>query len=107
MKYVFHVRLVAPFEFRATNYVRSKGISEEEAVQAIRANDEASHHFVRLYFLTNVSDPLHYDLVINTGRNGFERAAHIICTAVEDLAAKGRREDTILHPAESFGSPDV
>ena len=107
LKYVLHVRLVAPFEFRATNYARSKGISEKEAAQAIRANDEASHHYVRLYFNTNVSDPLHYDLVVNTGRNGFERTAHLICTGVEDLAAKGRGENAILHPAESFGSPDV
>jgi Cytidylate kinase-like family len=107
LKYVLHVRLVAPFEFRATNYARSNGISEKEAARVIRANDEASHDYVRLYFNTNVSDPLHYDLVVNTGRNGFERAAHLICAGVENLAAKGRREDRILHPAESFGGPDV
>ena len=107
LPYVLHVRLVAPFEFRAKNYVQSKGVNEKEADRAIRANDEASHHYVRLYFLTNVSDPLHYDLVINTGRNGFERAAHMICAGVQDLVAKGHGEDAVLYPAESFESPDV
>jgi hypothetical protein len=103
LKYALHVRLVAPFEFRATKYARSEGISEKEAARAIRANDEANHHYVRLYFNQNVSDPLQYDLVVNTGRNGFERAAHLICAGVEDLVPKSRAEDTILHSAESFG----
>jgi hypothetical protein len=104
---VLHVRLVAPFEFRARNYARTQGISEAEAARAIRAKDEASHHYVRDYFKTNVSDPLHYDLVVNTGRSGFERAAHLICTGAQDLVAKGREEDAILYPAESFEGPDV
>ena len=107
LPYVLHVRLVAPFEFRARNYARSNGISEEEAARAMRANDEASRRYVRLYFRTNVKDPLHYDLVVNTGRNGFGRAAHMICTGVQDLVAKARGEDAVLYPAESFGSPDV
>jgi hypothetical protein len=107
LQYVLHVRLVAPLEFRIRNYARSQGISEAEAARAIRANDEANHHFVRSYFRTNVSDSLHYDLVINTGRNGFERAAHMIYTEAQDLVAKGRREDAVLYPAESFDSPDV
>jgi cytidylate kinase len=107
LPYVLRVRLVAPLEFRAKNYARSQGISEKEAVRAIRANDEASYRYVRLYFLTNVSDPLHYDLIVNTGSNGFERAAHIICAGVQDLVAKGRGEDAVLYPAESFESPDI
>jgi cytidylate kinase len=99
LRHVLHVRLVAPFEFRVRHYARSQGISEQQAVQAVRANDEASHHYVRSYFNTNISDELRYDLVINTGRNGFERAAHVICTAVQDLM--------LVYPAESFDPSDA
>jgi hypothetical protein len=101
---VLHVRLVAPFEFRALNYARSQGISEAEAARAIRAKDEATHHYVRGYFNTNVADPLHYDLVVNTGRTGFEGTARLISTRVNDLVAKGREANAVLYSAESFES---
>jgi hypothetical protein len=90
LPYVLHVRLVAPFEFRVTNYAQSQGISEKRAVKAVRANDQASQRYVRSYFNTNVNNHWHYDLVINTASIGFESAAHVICTALQDLSLHGR-----------------
>lgn len=107
LRHVLHVRLVAPREFRIRHCAQFQGISEEQAAQAVRANDDASHHFVRSYFNTNVDDRLHYDLVINTGRIGFEVAAHVICTALQDLLVKGHGEDAILYPAETFDISDA
>jgi cytidylate kinase len=86
--YVLHVRLVAPFEFRVKNYAQSQRISEKQAMKAVLANDRASRNYVRSYFNTNVRDQSHYDLIINTETNGFESAAHVICTALQHVIAK-------------------
>ena len=106
LRHVLHVRLVAPVEFRVRNYAQSQGISAQEAVKAVRANDKASHDYVRSYFNTNVSDQLHYDLVINTGTNGFERAAHIICAALHGVLLKGHAEEvlSLMTPSTSLAS---
>lgn len=85
MRYVLHVRLIAPFDCRVRNYAQFQGINAEEATRAVRANDKANHHFVRNYFNTDVAYLLHYDLVINTETNGFEGAAHLICAALQGL----------------------
>ena len=90
LEYVLHVRLVAPFEFRVENYALSHGISVQQGIQLVRADDLAEHHYARRYFNTNVSNPLHYDLLVNTGRTGFERAARLICSALQDLIVKGQ-----------------
>jgi hypothetical protein len=60
----------------------------------VRANDAARRRFVRAYLNADVTDVLHYDLVINTGSNGFEGAAQIICAAVGDLVSQERRTET-------------
>ena len=83
MRYVVHVRLIAPFDFRFRNYARFQRIDEQEAARAVRANDKANRHFVRSYFNTDVAYPLHYDLVINTETNGFEGTAYLICAALQ------------------------
>jgi cytidylate kinase len=88
MRYVLHVRLIAPFDSRVRNYAQFQGINAQEAAQAVRANDKANHHFVRSYFNTNVGYPLHYDLVINTETNGFEGAAQLICAALRGLSKR-------------------
>src|ERR1700747_3311731 len=96
MQYVLHVRLVAPIDFRVQNYAQLQGISAEEAAQAVRANDEANHHFVRSYLNTKVGYPLHYDLIINTETNGFEGAAHLICVALRGLLKRERTQARLI-----------
>jgi cytidylate kinase len=91
---VLHVRLVAPFDFRVRNFARAQGIVEQEAARLVRANDQAIHHYVRSYLNADVSDPLHYDLVVNTGNYGFERVARIICAALLDLIRRGRGRES-------------
>jgi Cytidylate kinase-like family len=76
---VLHVRLVAPFEFRVRNYAQSQRMN----AKVVRHNDEASYHFVRSYFDTDVADQLHDDVLINTEATGFEGAAYLICAALQ------------------------
>ena len=89
---VLHVRLVAPFDFRVQNFARSHRISEEKAVRVVRATDAARRRYVRAYLNADVSDTLHYDLVLNTASNGFKPVARIICAAVVDLVPRGRAQ---------------
>jgi hypothetical protein len=109
LHYVLHVRLIAPFDFWVRNLAHSQGITEQEAVRLVHANDEANHHYVRSYLNADVRDPLLYDLVVNTGENGFERVARIICAALLDLIARGRGHGPALYQADSnhFSSAEV
>jgi cytidylate kinase len=100
MRDVLHVRLVAPFEFRAKNYAQFHGISAREAAKAVRSDDEASRHFVRSYFNANVNDQLHYDVVINTETNGLEGAAYVICAALRGLMVRGHVGKAALYSVQ-------
>jgi hypothetical protein len=101
LAHVLRVRLVAPFEFRVRNFARSHGIPEQEAVRIVRANDAARRRYVRAYLNSDVTNPLHYDLVINTASHGFERVARIICAALVHLVLQDRRQKTPARLAES------
>jgi hypothetical protein len=90
LPHVLRVRLIAPFEFRVRNFARSRGIPEQEAVRIVRANDAARRRYVRAYLNSDVTSPLHYDLVINTASHGFERVARIVCAAVVHLVLEDR-----------------
>jgi cytidylate kinase len=48
-----------------------------DAAKRVREEDHAR----RRYFDADIDDPLLYDLVINTGRLGFTRAAELIAQA--------------------------
>jgi cytidylate kinase len=83
---VLYVRLVAPFKLRVQNWSKSHNITAKEAARVVRDSDEARRRYVQTYFGVSVADPLHYDLVINTGRTGNELAAKIIAAAVVERA---------------------
>ncbi|MBV9733271.1 MAG: hypothetical protein JO275_10870, partial [Verrucomicrobia bacterium] len=55
-----------------------------------RTNDAARRRYVRAYLNSDVTNALHYDLVINTESHGFERVARIICAAVVHLILQER-----------------
>ena len=100
MPTVLHVRLVAPFEFRVKNYAQFHRMNEQHAAHEVRANDAAIRHYVRSYFNTNVSNQLHYDVVINTERIGFGGVADVICEVLQDLLAKARAEQRPFRSVE-------
>jgi hypothetical protein len=107
LPHVLRVRLVAPFEFRVRNFARSHGIPEQEAVRVVRANDTARRRYVRAYLNADVTNPLHYDLVMNTESHGFERVARIICAAVVHVILEEREAKTHYYPVENGSKPVV
>ena len=101
LPHVLRVRLVAPFEFRVRNFARSHGIPEQDAVRVVRTNDAARRRYVRAYLSSDVTNALHFDLVINTASHGFERVARIICAAVIHLILQEREPKAQRHPAQN------
>jgi cytidylate kinase len=79
---ILHVRLVAPIHVRVRNFAEFHQITAEEATRLVRETDEARRRYVQSYFSADVEGPLHYHLVINTGRNSFQETAQIISNAL-------------------------
>ena len=75
---VLHVRLVAPYDFRVKHFAAFYRVTDEKATYLVRERDEARRRYVQSYLNADLNDLSHYDLVINTQRNGFEGAAQII-----------------------------
>ena len=66
--------------------------------------DERRRRYVRTYFATDIDDPTNYDLIINTGRSGFEQAARIIVNLViEKLTQEAPRKPLVT--ATDSGAP--
>jgi cytidylate kinase len=98
LPYVFHVRLVAPLDRRIQHTAKYYQLTPAEAAKRVREQDEGRRRYLRRYFDAEVEDPLLYDLVINTERLSFERAADLIAqTAMQHyedflaLSASGAR----------------
>ncbi len=78
---IFHVRLVAPLEQRIEHAHHHYHLSPDEAREFIEREDRGRARYLKKYFETDVDDPLHYHLVINTSLVGFEAAADLIVAA--------------------------
>lgn len=81
------VRVIAPLPMRIQNVVHSLDIGETEAQKRILKNDSDRRSFSRKYFYADVTDPLNYDLVINTARMSIDAAVKSIVAALNQLNA--------------------
>lgn len=79
---VFHVRVVAPIDVRATRLVAQQQISFETSLAQITASDQTRRNYLRRYYQAKWDDPELYDLIVNTGRLAPEQAACLICEAM-------------------------
>jgi cytidylate kinase len=66
---------------RASSTSRNFKLSEKEAAEYVEKTDRVRKQYLRRYFGTDVADPHHYHLVINSGKVGFQEAAKIIVEA--------------------------
>ena len=92
----FRVRIIAPLEYRIRRVMEDRKYDKTQAEQYVvkRENDHKS--FVRKYFNADVTDPNHYDIIINTGKVTIEGGAAAIKAAFkgtgeEDQRGQGRR----------------
>jgi hypothetical protein len=78
----FHVRLVAPLEYRIDHVQELYNYDRQKAIDFIKHEDIDRRDFVATYFHKDVSDPLLYNMVINTHSNDDKVIAEIIVNAV-------------------------
>ncbi len=81
----FSVRVVAPAEARVRHMMEDFGLTADEAKSRIVKTESERRAFIRKYFHADIADPLHYDLVINTGSIDIETAAETVCHMLKRL----------------------
>jgi cytidylate kinase len=77
----FKVRIIAPLEYRIKYFMEDRRYTKAEAEQYVVKTENNRKAFVRKYFNADVSDPKHYDIVINTGGMSLEAATGAIIAA--------------------------
>lgn len=78
-----HVYLVAPIEVRLRTVMDRQACSEEEARRRLHEVDANRAAYASQLYGADWGDPIHYDLVLNTGRLGYAASAELILAAVE------------------------
>ena len=78
----FSVRMVAPLDVRIQNIAHRFGVSTEEAKRRVIRRESRRSAFVRQFFNADISDPIHYDLTINTGNLSMASAVEAVIGAV-------------------------
>jgi cytidylate kinase len=78
----FSVRVVAPLDVRIQNIAHRFGVSAEEAKRRVIRRESRRSAFIRQSFNADISDPIHYDLTITTGKLSIESAVEAVIGAV-------------------------
>lgn len=64
-EHTFRVRFIAPMDIKLVNALRT---TPEEAEKYVLRTESGRRAFVRQYFHADITDPEHYDMVINMGK---------------------------------------
>lgn len=76
-----HVRLDGPVDARIEAAMRQHGMDRETAQTQLRENDKLRTGYVTHFHHADASDPLLYDLVLDTTRLGWEQTEEIVVHA--------------------------
>lgn len=82
LKNTFHVRLIASLEKRIEHIKSLMDLSEEEALNYIKKEDENRKKYLKSYFHVDADDPLLYHMTVNTDLLTHKGAAYLIAEAV-------------------------
>lgn len=74
----FHVRLIAPVEFRIKTAMKLYSTGKKAAADFISKEDEERKNYISKYFHRDIDDPLLYHAVINTNLLGPGEIAEMI-----------------------------
>ncbi|BBO84291.1 cytidylate kinase [Desulfosarcina ovata subsp. sediminis] len=78
----FRTRIIAPLENRVSRVAETYGVSKEDARRRVLRTESDRRAFVRKYFHSDISDPVNYDMILNTATLSVESAAAAICAAL-------------------------
>lgn len=76
-----HAFLIAPTDFRVQVVMERTGLAEDEARRRLKETDANRAAAIRQLYGHDWAGPSHYDLVLNTGRLGFDLAADLVVAA--------------------------
>jgi cytidylate kinase len=85
LPHVLHIRLVAPLEERIERICHDDRKTPAEARRFCLEEEQARARYLKTYFRADINDPMHYHLVINTSRVGYDNAARVIGDATLQL----------------------
>jgi len=78
----FSVRMVAPLDVRIQNIAHRFGVSTEEAKRRVIRRESRRSAFIRQSFNADISNPINYDLTMNTGKMSIEAAVEAVISSV-------------------------
>lgn len=78
----FHVRLVAPIDYRIKHVQEIFRYSKTKATEYIKKEDSSRKKYLKSHFFRDADDATLYHLILNTGKLGEEEAATLIAEAV-------------------------
>jgi cytidylate kinase len=76
------VFVIAPTSARIDRLAESRGLSHEQAAELLAEEDAKRREFFRHQFGVAVDDPLHYDIVLNTGILNIDAAVDVVLAAL-------------------------
>src|SRR5258708_12368140 len=79
------VRLIAPLEHRIETMGRILGVSRREAERHVETTERERLQFIRSHFVTDPTDPLNYDLVLNSARLTVAECAGLVVPALKNM----------------------
>ena len=79
---IFSVRVIAPLKKRIREVALTHGAPVEEVKRRVIQRESRRKAFVRHSFNADISNPIHYDLTINTGKVSIESAVEAVIGAV-------------------------
>ncbi|MEJ2168594.1 MAG: cytidylate kinase-like family protein [Desulfobacterales bacterium] len=79
---IFAVRVIAPLEIRIRNVAQRYNVAAEEAKRRVIQRESRRRAFIRHSFNADISDPIHYNLVVNTGKMSMAAALEAVIAAI-------------------------
>ncbi len=107
---VFHLRLVAPRDWRAQRMARLEGWPPEQARARCLEMDRTRELFSRYFFGDAAVQPAQYDLVVNTARVPLEDVACVVAATVRPAPAEAISRpagDRVLTLARELGAGET
>lgn len=78
----FAIRIIAPLDVRVENVAKRFSVPTDTAKRRVLVRENRRSAFVRQSFNADISDPIHYNLVLNTGDLSIETAVDAVVGAV-------------------------
>ena len=85
---IFSVRVIAPLDLRVKRVAMANRVTTKDAKKRVMHRASKRKAFVRQSFHADISDPRHYDMMINTGKVTIEAAVEAIIAAVMQMVVE-------------------